>query len=83
MQLGAIGYSKSRGTINRKYAELIYEEYHRQYPGQTFERLHERGGFGVEEGFMLLGERIKFLEARCKGKSTAESKLAVRDWRLS
>lgn len=43
--------SNKRGTIKRKYAELIYEEYHRQYSSQTFERLHERGGFGIEEGF--------------------------------
>ncbi len=34
-----------------------YEVYHHLYPGQTLERLNERGGFGA-------GEIIAFLYAR-------------------
>lgn len=45
------------GRVPDVVARMAYEVYHHMYPGQTYERLHERGGFGV-------GELIGFLYAR-------------------
>lgn len=47
--------------IPEDWAREIYEEYHTRFPGQSFERLHQRGGFGIEEALMLLVERCKRL----------------------
>lgn len=33
---------------------MTYEVYTALWPGQTFERLHERGGFGVSEIVAML-----------------------------
>lgn len=49
--------------INKKLAEEAYKEYlHHGGRGQSFERLHERGGFGLSELLILLYARIKRLE---------------------
>ena len=37
------------GTIPWWLAEKAYAFYHEQWPGQSLERLAERGGFGVRE----------------------------------
>ena len=35
--------------IPEAVARLAFEEYHKRWPDQSFERLHQRGGFGWEE----------------------------------
>lgn len=42
--------------IPEPIARLIYEEYHHD---QSFERLHERGGFGVGEALAALADIIE------------------------
>lgn len=49
--------------ISERFARSAYVEYCAQGHGdQSFERLHERGGFGVTEIMLLLCERIQRLE---------------------
>jgi hypothetical protein len=51
-------------VIDRKIAEEAYKEYVAQGHGsQSFERLHERGGYGPIELAELLYQRIARLEA--------------------
>lgn len=46
--------------VPRWIAELAYEEYSHLYGSQqSFDRLHERGGFGVAEIIALLADRIE------------------------
>jgi len=46
-------------TLSKTFAEYAYVEYAAQYgTQQSLDRLHERGGFGVEEMLILLVERI-------------------------
>lgn len=45
------------GTVRKEVAERAYEVYGKFYGEQSFERLHQRGGFGA-------GELIAFLYAR-------------------
>lgn len=51
-------------SIQRVIAEEAYKEYHAHWSAQSFERLHERGGFGVEELVVFLYWRIKRLEEK-------------------
>ena len=45
----------SSGAIPEWLARVAYDEYARRYGrDQSFERLHQRGGFGPEELLMLL-----------------------------
>jgi hypothetical protein len=45
--------------VRREVAEAAYVEYAAQYgTSQSFKRLHERGGFGIEELLSLLTERL-------------------------
>jgi len=37
------------GSVPWSVAQVAYDEYHRRYPGQSMERLAERGGFGYWE----------------------------------
>lgn len=47
---------KPRGTVGDAEARLAYEAYARTYRSeQSFERLHQRGGFGYWELTQLLG----------------------------
>lgn len=51
------------GRIPKEFATEAYKEYAAQFGSeQTFERLHERGGFGEYELIHLLYHRIKRLE---------------------
>jgi len=73
----------SRG-VPEKYARSAYVEYCAQgHGGQSFNRLHERGGFGVFEIMELLCERIHRLERGDGGKGRdAEALEAEREaWR--
>lgn len=47
-------YSRTPGRLPEPVARMAYEVYHHLWPGQTFERLHERGGFGVGEVVAML-----------------------------
>jgi len=38
-------------------AEIAYEDYHAHYPGQSLERLAERGGFGRAELVELIRQK--------------------------
>lgn len=52
-----------KGLIPKHLAEEAYKEYSAQgHSSQSFERLHQRGGFAVDELAQLLYERIKRLE---------------------
>lgn len=52
-------------TVSREIAEEAYKEYSALYGNdQSFERLHERGGFGWSELAILLHGRIKRLEKK-------------------
>lgn len=56
MQWGA---HPRRSRIRADIARLVYEEYANQGHGaQSFERLHERGGFGAGEMIMLLADLV-------------------------
>lgn len=47
-------------TIPEPIARLAYEEYSYQFgTEQSFERLHERGGFGYQEALALLADLIE------------------------
>lgn len=61
-------YDQFRDRLVRKdWAEETYKEYSHQYgTRQSFERLHERGGFGIEEMIMLLVQRCQRLEKLIK-----------------
>ena len=59
------------GLIPRDVAEEAYKEYADQYGNsQSFERLCERGGFGIDELAILLFDRIKRLERAHYGIKT-------------
>lgn len=52
-------------TIDRYIAEEAYKEYcDRGQGSQSFERLHERGGFGAIELAYLLYGRIKRIQSQ-------------------
>ena len=52
-------------TIRKDIAREAYQEYSDQGHGdQSFERLHERGGFGCRELAMLLFQRIHRLQGK-------------------
>lgn len=71
----------SERGVSRPIAEMAYLEYVRQCgDSQSFERLHERGGFGTEELMMLLCQRIVFLETRFKGAKHKEAREIARLW---
>lgn len=55
-------YGDRRKSISERIARMAYVEYGSRY-SQSFERLHERGGFGAGELIMLLAERVAHLEA--------------------
>ena len=56
-QIASRGYSDKPGRVPEAVARAAYEVYHHMHSSQSFERLHERGGFGV-------GELVAFLYAR-------------------
>jgi hypothetical protein len=59
----SIVMQKSGATIPKIIAREAYKEYADQGHGdQSFEQLHERGGFGAEEIAILLFDRIKRIE---------------------
>ncbi len=49
-------------TVPREISAEAWVEYHEQYPGQSHERMLERGGFGILELASFLFQRIKRLE---------------------
>lgn len=51
-------------TVRAEIAREAYLEYSQQWPGQTFERLHERGGFAWDEMAMLLYLRCQRLQGK-------------------
>lgn len=56
---GSVPFQGTHSTVSaipEPIARLIYEEYHHD---QTFERLHERGGFGVGEAIAALADIIE------------------------
>lgn len=56
--------SHSARRIPRVIAEEAYKEYAAQGHGsQSFDRLHERGGFSTAELAILLFDRIKRIES--------------------
>lgn len=58
-------HERLKPTITRQIAEEAYKEYSAQYgTDQSFDRLHERGGFGVSEIIFLLFDRCKRLEGK-------------------
>jgi hypothetical protein len=60
------------GRIPKILAEQAYKEYAAQYgTSQSFDRLHERGGFGADELAILLYDRIKRLEASIRDDQEA------------
>ncbi len=70
-----------RCVVPEPIARMAYDEYARHYgTDQSFEHLHERGGFGTIELMHLLCERIVFLEARTKGAAHAAAKDLARKW---
>ena len=47
-------------TVPEWIARMAYEEYARQYgTSQSFNELHQRGGFGIQELMVLLCESIQ------------------------
>lgn len=51
-------HNKKR-LLDERIARLAYEEYERQYGNsQSFERLHQRGGFSVGEVITLLADAL-------------------------
>jgi hypothetical protein len=57
----------SANTVDENIARVAYEEYAAQYgTSQSFERLHERGGFSAMEIIVYLYERIQRLESSKK-----------------
>lgn len=69
------------GKMREEYARVVYAEYERQYgTDQSFDQLHERGGFGAEEAIHLLCQRIKFLEFRFSGMKASEARQAAKRW---
>lgn len=55
------GYTRDgvRG-VKRKVAELAYAEYVRHYGhDQSFDTIHQRGGFGIGELLMLLADALR------------------------
>lgn len=51
--------------IRIEIAQEAYKEYQANFGNdQTFERLQDRGGFGIDEICMLLYARIKRLESK-------------------
>lgn len=56
---------KPHGTISRAEAEEAYADYVKRYGySQSFERLHERGGFGYYELVDHLGHEPRTWEPR-------------------
>ena len=50
------------GCIKKEFAEEAFKEYQfMNHNNQTFERLHERGGFSAEEMIWLLFRRCRRL----------------------
>jgi hypothetical protein len=45
-----------RPTLPEGILRLAHAEYAKQHPGQSFERIQERGGFGVTEVVALLAD---------------------------
>lgn len=57
----------SMNTVDEAIARVAYEEYAAKYgTEQSFERLHERGGFCAMEIIVLLYDRIQRLESSKK-----------------
>ncbi|QDV49555.1 hypothetical protein Enr17x_15750 [Gimesia fumaroli] len=50
-------------TMPESILRLAHEEYAAQGHSQSFERIQERGGFGVMEVAALLADRVQRLEA--------------------
>lgn len=70
-----------RAGVPEPIARMAYAEYERQYgSSQSFDRLHERGGFGAIELMLLLCQRIAFLEARFTGVKATEARVIAREW---
>lgn len=64
MQIEALIQTRRRSTIPEGIARLAYDEYAARYgTDQSFERLHERGGFGVLEIVTLLADRVERLQS--------------------
>lgn len=78
IQVGTV----AREGIPEPIARMVYDEYARQYgASQSFERLHQRGGFGVIEALHLLCQRIVFITERTKkGVTYTEAKQRAHAW---
>ena len=57
-----------RPSLPESILRLAWEEYHRQHPGQSFERIQQRGGFWISEVTSLLADYVERLEAASKGE---------------
>ena len=54
----------ARPGIPNRLARVVYSQYCREFGNdQSFERLRERGGFGVHEVALLMSRRIAYLES--------------------
>lgn len=56
-----------RQTIPEGIARLAHEEYARHH-AQSFERLHERGGFGIGELLLLLADNVNYWKSQVRSE---------------
>jgi hypothetical protein len=69
----------TRRVVDERYARAAYVEYAKQYgTAQSFERLHERGGFSATEIMGLLCDRIDRLAGELAGVTAARNSMARR-----
>jgi hypothetical protein len=50
--------------IPDEIAKIVWEEYNKEYPGQSFETIKERGGFSLREIIYYLYSRIDGMELK-------------------
>jgi hypothetical protein len=52
-------------TMPESILRLAHAEYERQFPGQSYERMQQRGGLSVFEVVRLLADYVERLEEVC------------------
>lgn len=60
--MGVVQSSNMTTQLPEAILRRAHEEYAKQHPGQTYERIQERGGFGLTEIISLLADALDIKE---------------------
>lgn len=82
VQIGTEGSYRRFSRLPEALVRLAHEEYARHHD-QSFERLHERGGFGLIEIIMLLADNVNYWKGQAQRGSKRQVDIAIHNCEAS